>query len=98
MMKKDSRLRDERGIAWVVVLMIVLVAVMLVIIALPSWEVFRFRSEKTACVQAMKSAEDGRGGPISVPPAAPCTWCRTNGASIIRCAACMTTTRSCGCG
>lgn len=42
-----------------VVILLVLIAVMLVIIAVPSWNVFRYRSEKTACIQAMKSARDG---------------------------------------
>lgn len=47
------------GVNRVVVVLLVLIAVMLVIIALPNWEVFRYRSEKTACDQAMKTARDG---------------------------------------
>lgn len=47
------------GINRVVAILLALIAVMLVIIAVPSWNVFRYRSEKTGCVQAMKSARDG---------------------------------------
>lgn len=47
------------GINRLVAVLLVLIAVMLVIIAIPAWKVFRYRSEKTACVQAMKSAKDG---------------------------------------
>ena len=36
-----------------------LVAVMLVIIAIPSWQSYRKRAEVLACEQAMKSAKDG---------------------------------------
>ena len=51
--------RDRRGITRAAMVLIVAICVMLVIIAIPSWNVFRYRSEKTACVQAMKSAQDG---------------------------------------
>ena len=47
------------GINRATIILLALIAVMLVIIAIPSWRVFRYRSEKTGCVQAMKSARDG---------------------------------------
>ena len=47
------------GVNRAVAVLLVLIAIMLVIIALPDWEVFRYRSEKTACEQAMKTARDG---------------------------------------
>lgn len=54
------RIRNHSGrINRTVALLLVLIAVMLVIIAIPAWKVFRYRSEKTGCVQAMKSAKDG---------------------------------------
>ena len=40
-------------------LLLLLIGIMLIVIFIPSWKVFRFRSEKTACIQALKSAEDG---------------------------------------
>ena len=59
----DRRLCDSRtirgGITRAAAILLALIAVMLGIIAIPSWKVFRYRSEKTACVQAMKSARDG---------------------------------------
>ena len=54
-----KRLNDRGLITRAAVVLMVLIAVMLVIIAIPSWQVFRYRSEKTGCVQAMKSAKDG---------------------------------------
>ena len=47
------------GVNRAVAVLLVLIAIMLVIIALPDWDVFRYRSEKTACDQAMKTARDG---------------------------------------
>ena len=51
--------RSNRGVSRAVAILLVLIAVMLVIIAVPGWKVFRYRSEKTGCEQAMKSASDG---------------------------------------
>ncbi len=42
-----------------VALLLVLIGIMVIVILFPSWQRFRFRSEKTACIQALKSAEDG---------------------------------------
>lgn len=54
------KLRDNRGgINRITAILLALIAVMLVILAIPAWKVFSYRSEKTACVQAMKSARDG---------------------------------------
>ena len=50
---------DERGVTRAAMILIVLIFIMLVIIAIPSWKRFRYRSEKTGCAQAMKSARDG---------------------------------------
>ena len=47
------------GVNRVVAILLALIAVMLVIIAIPWWEKFSYRSEVIACEQAMKSAEDG---------------------------------------
>lgn len=47
------------GINRLIALLLALIAVMLVLIAVPGWKRFRYRSEKTACEQAMKSARDG---------------------------------------
>ncbi len=58
-MKRWATRRDRGGINRLVALLLLLVAVMLVIIAMPKWDAFRFRSEKTACEQAIKSARDG---------------------------------------
>lgn len=54
-----KKLNDRGLITRAAVVLIALIAVMLVVIAIPSWQVFRYRSEKTACIQAMKSAKDG---------------------------------------
>ena len=55
-----AKLRSRRGgINRLVALLLALVLVMLVVIAIPAWKVFRYRSEKTGCDQAMKSAGDG---------------------------------------
>ena len=47
------------GVNSIVAVLLILIAVMLVLIAEPHWKTFRYRSEKTACEQAMKSARDG---------------------------------------
>ena len=53
------RRRSRGGVNRLIVILLALIAVMLVIIAIPKWEEVRYRSEKTACVQALKSARDG---------------------------------------
>lgn len=54
------KIRQRRGgINRLVALLLLLIVVMLVIIAIPSWQKFRYRSERIACEQAMKSARDG---------------------------------------
>ena len=54
------KLFDGRGgINRLVAVLLALIVVMLAIIAVPAWKVFRYRSEKTGCDQAMKSARDG---------------------------------------
>ena len=40
-------------------ILLICIAAVLAVIAYPSWKVFRYRSEKTACIQAIKSAQDG---------------------------------------
>ena len=52
-------LNDAGRINRLIALLLVLIAIMLGIIAVPAWRVFKYRSEKTGCVQAMKSARDG---------------------------------------
>ena len=58
MMRRKWKQR-RGGVNPVVAILLALIAVMLVLIAIPGWKVFRYRSEKTACEQAMKSARDG---------------------------------------
>lgn len=54
-----ARPKSTAGVSRLIIVLLVLIVVMLVIIAIPAWKVFRYRSEKTACEQAMKSARDG---------------------------------------
>ena len=55
-----NKLNSQRGgVSRLVAILLVLIAIMLVVIAIPAWKVFRYRSEKTGCDQAMKSAGDG---------------------------------------
>ena len=58
MMKRKCAER-RGGINRITAVLLILIAVMLVLIAIPGWKRFRYRSEKTACEQAMKSARDG---------------------------------------
>lgn len=66
-MRRDDVIRVNRtydrsrrgGITRAAAVLLVLIAVMLVIIAIPGWKAFRYDSERQACVQAMKSARDG---------------------------------------
>ena len=52
--------RSRRGgISRIVAVLLVLIAGMLVVIALPSWADFRLRSQRIACEQALSSARDG---------------------------------------
>ena len=54
-----KRWSNRGGVNRATVIILVLIAVMLVVIAIPAWRAFRYRSEKTGCEQAMKSATDG---------------------------------------
>ena len=55
-----TKLRKDRGGAnRVLVLLAVLILIMLVIISIPAFRRFNYRSECIACEQAMKSAKDG---------------------------------------
>ena len=40
-------------------ILLVLIGIMVVLIEIPGWRVFVFRAQKTACNEAIKSAEDG---------------------------------------
>ena len=54
------KLRSIRGgVNRVVAILLVAIAIMLVLIAVPSYRVFQYRAQKTSCEQAMKSAKDG---------------------------------------
>ena len=46
------------GVNRAVAILLALIAVMLVVIAVPAWRVFKYRSQKTGCEQSMKSARD----------------------------------------
>ena len=50
---------DRGGVTWIAAILLALVGIMLIIIARPAWNRFRFKSEQFACAQAMKSAYDG---------------------------------------
>lgn len=50
---------NRGGINRATAILLALIGVMLVLIAIPSYRVYRYRAQKTACVQAMKSAKDG---------------------------------------
>lgn len=53
-------MRDDRGgMNRAMAILLVLIAVMVVVVAVPSWQWFRYRSERIGCQQAMKSAGDG---------------------------------------
>ena len=61
-MREKQRLENwstRGGINSATGILLALIAVMLVIIAIPAWRAFSYRSAKTGCVQAMKSAGDG---------------------------------------
>ena len=47
------------GLSVAIAVLLLLIAVMLCIIAVPAWKTFRYRSQKVGCDQAMKSAGDG---------------------------------------
>ena len=50
---------NRGGINRLAAILLVLIAIMLVLIAVPSYRVFQYRAQKTSCEQAMKSARDG---------------------------------------
>ena len=50
---------NRGGINRLAAILLVLIAIMLVLIAVPSYRVFQYRAQKTSCEQAMKSAKDG---------------------------------------
>lgn len=50
---------NRGGINRLTAVLLVLIAIMLVLIAIPSYRVFQYRAQKTSCEQAMKSAKDG---------------------------------------
>ena len=57
--KLRGRGLDSAGLTRAAAVLLVLIVVMLVLIAIPGWNNYRFRAEKMACVQALKSARDG---------------------------------------
>ena len=55
-----SRIKSRKGgLSVAIAVLLLLIAIMLCIIAVPSWKRFRYRSQKVGCDQAMKSAGDG---------------------------------------
>ena len=55
-----DRLSDSRGaVSRIHVILAIAILIMLVVIAIPGWRAFRYRSQCIACEQAMKSAGDG---------------------------------------
>ena len=54
------RLKNRTGgLSVAIAVLLLLIAVMLCIIAVPAWKSFSYRSQKVGCDQAMKSAGDG---------------------------------------
>ena len=56
---REKFLSRRGGINRLIAILLVLIAILLVLIAIPGYRVFRYRSQKTGCEQAMKSARDG---------------------------------------
>lgn len=55
-----TKLLEERGgTARILVILSLLILVMVVILSIPSWKAFRYKSQCIACDQAIKSAGDG---------------------------------------
>ena len=55
-----DRDRSRRGgVNRAAAILLALIGVMLVVIAIPGWRAYRYRAQKLACEQAMKSARDG---------------------------------------
>ena len=52
-------LSNRGGINRIVAVLLALIAVMLVVIAIPAWEAYRERAQVLACEQALNSARDG---------------------------------------
>ncbi len=50
---------NRGGVNRLAAVLLALIAIMLVLIAIPTYRVYRYRAEKTSCEQAMKSAKDG---------------------------------------
>ena len=58
-MRNVNEWRTRGGVNRLIAILLALIGVMLVLIAIPWWQSFRYRSECIACEQAMKSAKDG---------------------------------------
>ena len=55
-----TKMMNERGgVNRLLVILLACIIIMIVVISIPSWKAFRYRSECIACEQAMKSAGDG---------------------------------------
>lgn len=50
---------NRGGINRATAILLALIGVMLVVISIPAYRIFRYRSQKTACIQSLKSARDG---------------------------------------
>ena len=58
-MRNVNEWRKRGGVNRLIALLLAMIGVMLVLIAIPWWKSFRYRSECIACEQAMDSAKDG---------------------------------------
>ena len=58
-MRNVNEWRTRGGVNRLIAILLAMIGVMLVLIAIPWWKSFRYRSECIACEQAMDSAKDG---------------------------------------
>ena len=58
-MKKSCITNSYGRISRLTALLLLLVTIMLIIVAIPSWKAFEYRAQKQGCLQALKSARDG---------------------------------------
>lgn len=58
-MNRDHGDARRGGVTRAAAILLALIGVMLVVIAVPGWRAYRYRAQKLACAQALKSARDG---------------------------------------
>lgn len=56
--KNKHILQDNRGIAWIFVVLLILILILLVLIFIPVYRRYRFQADEIGCVSALKTAND----------------------------------------